>query len=48
MFLEIAVTAVIVLAAGYILYRNLKGKSKGKCDCCSTTNCPYHNTKKKS
>ncbi|KAA8669808.1 FeoB-associated Cys-rich membrane protein [Clostridium sp. HV4-5-A1G] len=47
MFIEITITAVIVIVAGYLLYKNLKIKSRGKCDCCSTTNCPYHNIKKK-
>lgn len=47
LFVEIAITAAIVIAAGYVLYRNLKNKSKGGgCDCCSTVDCPYRRIKK--
>lgn len=48
LFVQIAITAAIVIAAGYVLYRNLKNKSKGGgCDCCSTVDCPYRRIKKK-
>jgi hypothetical protein len=47
-FVEIIITAAVVIAAGYILYKNLGRKSKGKCDCCSTVNCPHCTDKKKS
>ncbi|OBR91184.1 virus attachment protein p12 family protein [Clostridium ragsdalei P11] len=44
--LEIIVTIIIAGTALYILYRNIKNKAKGKCDCgcCTGSKCPY-NTK---
>ncbi|MBC2580142.1 FeoB-associated Cys-rich membrane protein [Clostridium sp. DJ247] len=33
MGVEITITAVIVLSAVYIFYKNLKKKASGKCDC---------------
>ncbi|MCI1967628.1 MAG: FeoB-associated Cys-rich membrane protein [Clostridium luticellarii] len=46
--MEIIITALVVIAAVYILYKNLKKKSRGKCDCCSDVNCPHCTDKKKS
>lgn len=40
---EIIITAVIVVAAGLILYKNVQKKSKGQCDCgCCTSKCPSY------
>ncbi|ADK15227.1 MULTISPECIES: FeoB-associated Cys-rich membrane protein [Clostridium] len=42
--LEIIVTTIIAVTALYILYKNIKNKAKGKCDCgsCAGSKCPYH------
>ncbi|MEG0774790.1 FeoB-associated Cys-rich membrane protein [Clostridium sp.] len=41
--MEILITAIIVISAGAILYRNLKRKSKGNCECGScTSKCPKY------
>ncbi|MBD7911367.1 MULTISPECIES: FeoB-associated Cys-rich membrane protein [Clostridium] len=39
--MEILITGAIVLIAGFIIYKNVKNSSKGKCNCgdCSK-NCP--------
>lgn len=31
--MEILVTTVIIISAGYIFYRNVKKKASGKCEC---------------
>lgn len=31
--MEILITGVILLAAGFIIYKNIKSSSKGKCNC---------------
>ncbi|WP_084284219.1 FeoB-associated Cys-rich membrane protein [Clostridium lundense] len=33
MTLQIVITSVIVISAVYILYKNIKNKATGKCDC---------------
>lgn len=44
--MEILITIVIVASAGVLLYRNLKRKSQGKCDCGScNSKCPKYNDK---
>ena len=44
---EIIVTAVIVAAAGYIFYKNLKKSASGKCNCGScSSSCPKYNITK--
>lgn len=43
MMLQIILTSVIVLSAVYILYKNIKNKSQGKCDCGScSAHCPNY------
>lgn len=46
-FVEIIFTIIIIIIAVYILIRNIKNRSTGKCDC---ENCKSHcsNYKKKS
>ena len=41
--MEIFITALLLLAAGYILYKNIKKSSKGNCNCkgCSS-HCPKY------
>ena len=50
MIFELIVTAIIFLGAGLILYKNLKNKSSGKCDCgsCSTHCVNYKEEHKES
>lgn len=39
--MEILITAVIVVIAAYIIYKNVKKSSKGECNCGSChKNCP--------
>lgn len=33
MILEIIITLLIVVAVGFILYRSIKNKASGQCDC---------------
>lgn len=43
MVIQIIITAAIVGFAGYMLFKNLKNKAKGKCDCsCCTHKCPSY------
>lgn len=39
MFFEIAVTIIIALAGVYILYKNIRNVSSGKCNC---SDCSSH------
>ncbi|WP_294387278.1 FeoB-associated Cys-rich membrane protein [uncultured Clostridium sp.] len=41
--MEILITALLVIAAGYILFKNIKKSSKGGCNCsgCSSK-CPKY------
>jgi ferrous iron transport protein B len=40
---EIIITAVIVAAAGFIFYKNLKKSTKGECNCGScSSSCPKY------
>ncbi len=42
---EVIVTILIVIAAVFIIYKNLKKKSKG-CNCaCCTSKCPSYSSK---
>lgn len=45
---EIIITAVILAAAGFIFFKNLKKSASGKCNCgsCSST-CPKYEIEKK-
>jgi hypothetical protein len=44
---EIIITAVIVAAAGYLFYKNLKKSASGKCNCGScSTSCPKYDMEK--
>ncbi|MFL0196355.1 ferrous iron transport protein B [Clostridium sp. WILCCON 0269] len=47
--LEIILGTAIVVASAYILYKSLKNKFKGKCDCgcCSVSNCSHRDKKEK-
>ena len=38
MIFEVIVTIIIASVAVYILYKNIKKKSSGKCDCGSCSN----------
>ncbi|MEN8077159.1 FeoB-associated Cys-rich membrane protein [Clostridioides difficile] len=41
--MEILITALLVIAAGYILFRNIKKSSKGNCNCGScSSQCPKY------
>jgi hypothetical protein len=44
---EIIITAVILAAAGFIFFKNLKKSASGKCNCgsCSST-CPKYEIEK--
>ncbi|MFB0918498.1 MAG: FeoB-associated Cys-rich membrane protein [Clostridiaceae bacterium] len=38
--MEIIITAAIVVAAAYLLFKSVRGKAKGDCDCSScSANC---------
>ena len=44
--MEIIITIAIVASAVYLLYRNIKRKAEGKCDCGScTSKCPKYDNK---
>lgn len=48
MLIEIIVTLAIVFVAGYILFKSLKKKSIGGCECGScSSHCPSYNKNKK-
>ncbi len=34
MTIEVIVTILLVLSAGYIFYKNIRKKSSGECGCC--------------
>ncbi|WP_291572456.1 FeoB-associated Cys-rich membrane protein [Clostridium sp. UBA4548] len=41
--MEIIITVIILASAGVILYRNLKRKAQGKCECGScNSKCPKY------
>lgn len=43
MFIEIVVTSIIVASSAYILYKNIKKKATGGCDCGScSSHCPSY------
>jgi ferrous iron transport protein B len=42
MFMEITITIIIFALAAVILYRNIKKKASGKCDCGSCGSCSSH------
>ncbi|MGE5628803.1 MAG: FeoB-associated Cys-rich membrane protein [Solirubrobacterales bacterium] len=42
MFIEITVTIIILSLAVFILYKNIKKKASGECDCDSCGNCSSH------
>lgn len=43
MIIEILISGIIILAAVYILYRSVKRKAQGKCDCGScSSHCPNY------
>ncbi|MFA6940003.1 MAG: FeoB-associated Cys-rich membrane protein [Clostridiaceae bacterium] len=43
---EIIITVLIILLSVYIIYRNIKNRSKGKCNCGScSSHCPYYKEK---
>ncbi|MCI9302565.1 MAG: FeoB-associated Cys-rich membrane protein [Clostridium sp.] len=44
MYLEIFITALLIMAAGYIVFKNIKKSSKGNCNC---TSCSSHCSKYK-
>ncbi|WP_207746518.1 FeoB-associated Cys-rich membrane protein [Clostridium sp. 1001271B_151109_B4] len=38
--MEILITAILVIASGYIIFKNIKKSSKGNCNCGScSSNC---------
>ena len=48
MVIEIIVTLTIVTTAAYILYKNMKKKGIGQCDCGScSSHCPKYEKPKK-
>lgn len=47
MAIEIGITLLIIAAAGIIFVRDIKNKSKSKCNCGSCSNhCPMYDAKK--
>ncbi|WP_392486337.1 FeoB-associated Cys-rich membrane protein [Haloimpatiens sp. FM7315] len=45
--MEIIITLIIILAASYFLYKNIKNKASGKCDCSScSSHCPNYKKNK--
>jgi len=43
MLIEILITAALIGTAGYILYKKIKDKAAGKCDCSScSSHCPMY------
>nr|WP_207670941.1 FeoB-associated Cys-rich membrane protein [Caloramator sp. E03] len=44
--MERIITIIIIITAIYILYKNIKKKSSGSCDCSScTSHCQKYNNK---
>jgi ABC-type nickel/cobalt efflux system permease component RcnA len=47
MYIEIIATVIIFSLAAFILYRSIKRKASGKCDCSScSSHCPNYKEKK--
>ncbi|MFD3156343.1 FeoB-associated Cys-rich membrane protein [Haloimpatiens sp. FM7330] len=47
MFVEILITVIIISAASYFLYKNIKSKASGKCNCSNcSSHCTYYGKKK--
>ena len=43
MWLEIIITLILVVSAGFMLYKNIKKKASGNCNCGScSTHCPSY------
>ncbi|MDV3428566.1 MAG: FeoB-associated Cys-rich membrane protein [Bacillota bacterium] len=43
---ELIITVLIILLSVYIIYKNIRNKSKGKCSCGScSSHCPYYKEK---
>ncbi|NMM65004.1 FeoB-associated Cys-rich membrane protein [Clostridium sp. P21] len=43
MLIEILVTVILVSFAAYILYKNIKKKASGNCDCgCCSNHCSHY------
>jgi ferrous iron transport protein B len=40
MIIEIIITLLIVAVAAHIIYKNIKDKAQGKCEC--TSSCSHH------
>jgi ferrous iron transport protein B len=48
MYIEIIATVLIFSLAAFILYRSIKNKADGKCDCSScSSHCPNYKEKTK-
>jgi ferrous iron transport protein B len=48
MYIEIIATVIIFSLAAFILYRSIKNKAAGKCDCSSCScHCPNYKEKTK-
>lgn len=46
---EVIITALILGAAGFIFYKDVKKSAQGKCNCGScSTNCPKYSMEKKN
>lgn len=44
--IEKIITVLIILLSVYIIYRNIKNRSEGKCNCSScSSHCPYYKEK---
>ncbi|WP_102401028.1 FeoB-associated Cys-rich membrane protein [Haloimpatiens massiliensis] len=44
--MEILITLLLVSIAFYFLYKTIRNKAKGKCDCSScSSHCPYYENK---
>lgn len=41
--IEISITTTIIIAAGILLFRSIRKKAKGECDCgCCSNHCPKY------
>ena len=48
MWLEILITIILVASAAFILFKNIKKKASGKCDCGScSSRCPNYDKEHK-
>jgi len=48
MLMEILIASALVGTAGYILYKKVKDKAAGKCDCSScSSHCAMYNREKR-